>query len=259
MFSPLLLIVIGFSIGTFGTLVGAGGGFILIPVLLLMAPTYPPEKLTALSLVVIFFNSLSGTIAYARKKRIDYKAGLIFAAASVPGAILGATVIQEIPRQTFDPIFGTVLLVVAIYLFFRPLGKKLPPSDHTPPKPFLLNNRFIPMGISLSVGVGFLSSLLGIGGGVVHVPTMVNFLGFPVHYATATSHFVMVFMTGIGTLTHLYHGDLHGMETEILCLAPAVIIGAQLGAYLSEKIKGDVIIRALSVALAIVGLRLLFA
>ena len=82
----LWLIGLGLVVGMFGTLIGAGGGFILMPVLLLMHPHVSPGQLTAISLAVVFFNALSGSESYAMMKRIDYKSGLMFATATIPGA-----------------------------------------------------------------------------------------------------------------------------------------------------------------------------
>ena len=62
-------------------------------------------------------------------------------------------------------------------------------------------------GVLLSLGIGFVSSFLGIGGGVIHVPVMSPVLGLPVHVATATSHFVLAVMSGAATLTHLAEGS----------------------------------------------------
>ena len=84
------LIPLGLVIGAGGTLIGAGGGFILIPVLLLLFPSESAEIITSISLAVVFFNTLSGSGAYVRMKRIDYKSALLFSAATIPGAILGA-------------------------------------------------------------------------------------------------------------------------------------------------------------------------
>jgi uncharacterized membrane protein YfcA len=67
----LLLALLGLIVGTFGTLVGAGGGFILTPVLLVVYPELTPAQITSISLLVVFFNALSGSVAYARLKRID--------------------------------------------------------------------------------------------------------------------------------------------------------------------------------------------
>ena len=79
------LLILGFAIGTYGTIIGLGGGFILVPVLLLLYPDYEPESVTAISLAVVCASTISGSIAYARQRRIDYVTGLIFAAASAPG------------------------------------------------------------------------------------------------------------------------------------------------------------------------------
>ena len=78
----LLLIPLGFAVGAYGTLVGAGGGFVLVPALLLIYPDQPPSSVTSISLAVVFVNASSGSAAYARLKRIDYFTGLMFAAAS---------------------------------------------------------------------------------------------------------------------------------------------------------------------------------
>ena len=77
-------VALGFAIGAFGTLIGAGGGFVLMPVLLLIYPHERPEHLTAISLAVVFCNALSGSVAYARMGRIEFRSGLMFAAAATP-------------------------------------------------------------------------------------------------------------------------------------------------------------------------------
>jgi uncharacterized membrane protein YfcA len=99
-------------VGVFGTLIGAGGGFILTPMLLLLYPHDSPDTITSISLAVTFANAFSGSMAYARMKRINYRYSLIFAAAAIPGAIMGAPTTYYVSRMTFDLIF-TVLLIVA--------------------------------------------------------------------------------------------------------------------------------------------------
>jgi uncharacterized membrane protein YfcA len=102
------LLPLGLLIGAFGTLIGAGGGFILVPILLLVYPNEKTEFVTSISLAVVFFNALSGSFAYARMKRVDYKSGIIFSIATIPGAILGALSTAYVPRRAFDLIFGGV-------------------------------------------------------------------------------------------------------------------------------------------------------
>jgi uncharacterized membrane protein YfcA len=115
------------------------------------------------------------------------------------------------------------------------------------------------VGIALSVFVGFFSSLLGIGGGFIHVPTMARMLDFPVHIATATSQFVLVITALTGTVVHLAQGALvHGLRRTAL-LGIGVIVGAQVGAWISARVGGKMIIRGLAAGLAGVGLRLILA
>jgi uncharacterized membrane protein YfcA len=267
MLIELSLILIGFAIGTFGTLVGAGGGFILMPVLLLMFPGESPEVLTSISLAVVFFNAASGSAAYSRMKKIDYRSGIIFSIAAVPGAIAGSFAVKYIDRNTFNIIFGLILVFVSIYLYFRSAkivntAKSFPPHYS---KRFLIDsedNEYTyafehKTGIVVSVIVGFISSLLGIGGGIIHVPAMVNLLNFPVHIATATSHFILAIMAFAGTITHVIDGSFTwDSAAKTLYLAAGVIFGAQLGAKLSKKLKGNLIIKVLAMALCIVGIRI---
>ena len=67
----LLLVALGLVVGAFGTLIGAGGGFVLAPVLLLLYPRDLPETITSICLAVVFFNALSGSWVYGRMARID--------------------------------------------------------------------------------------------------------------------------------------------------------------------------------------------
>jgi len=113
------------------------------------------------------------------------------------------------------------------------------------------------VGVGLSLVVGYVSSLLGVGGGFVHVPLLVYLLSFPVHVATATSHFVLAVMAFAGTMAHLLTGTFtHGLR-RTLFLAVGVIVGAQFGAVLSNRVHASWIIRGLAAALAIAGVRIL--
>jgi hypothetical protein len=241
------LVLLGLAVGTFGTLIGAGGGFLLVPVLLLLYPNDSVETITSISLAVVFFNATSGSFAYARLKRIDYRTGLIFAAAGTPGSIMGSLATGLLPRGIFDVIFGIVLIVLATYLLLR--GRVV--EGHEAPK----QSRLL-FGSVLSFGVGFLSSILGIGGGIIHVPLLIQFLNYPAHIATATSHFILAIMSFTGTVTHLLSGEQMEGVSRTIALAAGVLVGAQVGAKLSQRVKGGIILKALSVGLLGVGLRL---
>lgn len=261
------LIPFGFALGACGTLIGAGGGFILMPALLLLYPAESPEIITSISLAVVFFNALSGSWAYARMGRIDYKSGLLFATAAIPGAIVGALSTAYIPRHLFDTLFGLLMVVACVFLFLHPGGTKETTGrgrgDHVvttlvEKNGVVHNFSYNPkLGAGLSFFVGYISSALGIGGGIVHVPVLVRLLNFPVHIATATSHFILVIMALTGTLVHVVTGSFsHGVHRTI-ALGVGALLGAQIGALLSSRVKGNWIIRSLAIALGFVGIRLL--
>ena len=256
--------------GCYGTLIGAGGGFVLMPVLLLLYPHQSADLLTSISLAVVFFNALSGSEAYALLKRIDYRSGLMFSAATIPGAVLGALNTSYVPRRMFDLIFSVLLLAAAVFLGWRPrkagTGRKSMNAAHYKMVRRVIDvhgivyeydfNWLLGMGISLIVG--YVSSFLGIGGGIIHVPALSFLLNFPVHIATATSHFILAIMALTGTVVHILTGTFaHGVHRTI-ALAIGVVLGAQIGARLSERLQGSWIIRSLAVALGLVGLRILF-
>ncbi len=265
--SMVWLISLGFIIGTFGTLIGAGGGFVLMPVLIFLFPDESPEICTSISLMVVFFNTLSGSGAYARMRRIDYKSALLFSAATIPGAILGAFTTAYISRRLFHAIFGIFMIAAAIFLLLRQNGKKETNKNNSEHR--LTRNlveadgtthtfSYNPIvGVGLSLFVGYISSLLGIGGGIIHVPLLVHLLNFPVHIATATSHAILAVMSFTGTFVHIATGAFsHGIWPAIF-LAIGVLIGAPLGARLSNRVHGDWIMRGLAIALGFVGIRIL--
>lgn len=263
------LLPFGFLVGGLGTLIGVGGGFIIMPVLLLVYPEASPETITSISLAVIFFNALSGSWAYSKMKRIDYKSGLVFATATIPGAILGALTANYIPRRLFNIFFGLLMIAAAIHLFFHRSARAkgdVKKGGHITTRTLIEKNGTvhtfsfnIRIGIVLSVFVGYLSSMLGIGGGIIHVPALISLLNFPVHIATATSHFILVIMALTGTIVHIATGSFsHGGVYQTIILAIGVLIGAQAGALLSQRVRGVWIIRGLAIALASVGVRILF-
>jgi len=261
----LLLVLLGAGVGAVGTLVGAGGGFLLTPVLLIVYPHESAETITAISLAAVWVNSTSGSIAYARQRRIDVRSGLVFGAATLPGAVGGAILVGYVPRRLFDAIMAVSLGAVAVWIA-RHRNRRV---ERNGTLRVLVDRagtewRYrVPLarGALYSLGVGFASSFLGIGGGVFHVPILVAGLGFPTHIATATSHFVLAQMSAAGVLTHLVQGSYRvgaGLRRS-LALGVGVAAGAQLGAHLSTRTPPVVIERLLAAGLILVAVRLAFS
>ncbi len=271
MSSPALLFL-GITVGAFGTLVGAGGGSLLVPVLLILYPRMEPEVITAISLAVVFLNATSGSVAYGWMKKTDYRTGWVFAAATVPGAVLGVFAVNWLSRWSFDVLFGTLLLGLSLYLVIFPgpettraVFECIPRCRFWPVSRTVVDARgevydysfCMGSGILASFVVGFVSSLLGIGGGIIHVPALIYLLHFPPHVATATSHFILAIMALAGCVTHVLQGTYSGVTSMTLTIGVGAVIGAQIGAALSHRVSGLAIVRSLGLALGIVGIRLL--
>lgn len=263
----LALALLGFVVGAYGTVIGAGGGFILVPVLIFLYPDYEPEQITAISLAVVFTNATSGSVAYARQHRIDYLTGLIFAASSAPGVIAGAIVVHFVPERLFTALFGVLLLGLAVLAIrgsreairtpLRGPGVLVRRLQDPEGRTFVYGYRLW-QGIVLSAGVGFVSSLFGIGGGVIHVPAMIMLLHIPVAFTVATSQFILAFMAGGASVIHLIDGSLGSQQlAKTGALAIGAVPGAQLGAMIAQRIKGRTVLLLLAVAIVILGVRLL--
>lgn len=266
------LIPLGFFTGAYGSLVGVGGGFILVPALLMLHRGGNPAVATSISLAVISVNALSGSFTYARMNRIDYLSGILFALATIPGAIAGALTTITVPRVAFEVLFGTLLLIGSIVLLIKPSPPPSPVSPRTEkdygqnhtagakpdPQSRVPSNRLW-VGIAASIGIGFLASFFGIGGGLFHVPMMIYLLQFPVHVATATSQFILAITSLAATTTHIATGALREGWPQALFLAVGVIFGAQVGAYLSCHLQGSWIVRALALALGLTGVKFVMA
>jgi uncharacterized membrane protein YfcA len=269
-------IPIGFLAGAYGTLIGAGGGFVLVPLLLFLSPSEQPAAITATSFVVILLNAASGTAAYARMKRIGYKTGILFALATIPGAVAGSALTVLISRKTFGLVFGALLIGAAAFLIFRQLAKRgpgdVPAADpRAAPGPAVVETVIdregnahalsydIRLGMGLSFLIGLLSSLIGIGGGIIHVPLLTYLLGFPLHIATATSHFILMFTALAAVVTHILNGTFPSDLLRLLFLAIGVVPGAQLGALVSRRVSTPWIVVGLAAALGLVGIRLIAA
>ena len=111
------------------------------------------------------------------------------------------------------------------------------------------------LGIILSGFVGFISSIFGIAGGVIHVPTMIYALAFPPHMATATSHFVLAVSSFFGVISHIMLD--HIVWVPALSVGIGAVIGAQIGARLSRKTRPRSIILLLCLALFLLGIRMI--
>jgi len=236
---------VGVFIGVLAALFGLGGGFLIVPTLNLLGVGI--HHAIGTSLAAIPFTSLSAVIAYSKQKRIHYKAGMSLALPSVIGAYIGAWLTSCLSPTLLKVFFGGALLLVSIKMLKE---KSIEPENV---KLQDLNPNYIFLSI-WGFTIGILSGLLGFGGGVVNVPFLV-YLGFPIHYAVATSSFA-TFFTGVsGAVKHYTLGNIE--FHWLLVLVPGLVIGAQIGARIAKRIKAYNLKRAFAMVLAFLALRMI--
>ena len=269
----LLLVPLGFAIGAYGTIVGAGGGFVLVPALLLIFPDDSQREITAVSLAVVLLTSISGSIAHARRRLIDYRTGLLLVLTAVPASFAGAYAVRFLPRSLFDVTFGALLVALALFVVFgmsrggqtmrspmragRAVVRRSMDRGDGAVSQYAYDVR---QGMALSGGTGFVATMFGVGGGIIQVPLMATFLRIPIDISVATSQFMLIFMAAAGVFLHALAGTFEPADAvRIGALGLGAIMGAQAGALLSRRLSGNAVTRLLAAGLILIGGRLVLA
>ncbi|WP_338471916.1 sulfite exporter TauE/SafE family protein [Niallia sp. XMNu-256] len=264
----IVLLIIGLLAGTIGSLVGLGGGIVIVPALLYLGTTgflteATPQIAAGTSLLVIIFTGLSSSISYYKQKRVDIKTGLILFIGGGPGGMVGAWVNKQLNADHFSLGFGLFMIFISIVLMYK---DKLPPLKRTSergvwrtfidPDGKEYTYGFQPViAIPIAFIVGFLGGLLGIGGGALMVPSLILLFHFPAHIAVATSMLLLFFTSLTSSITHIWLG--HIIWLYALALIPGAWLGGTLGAKINQKLPSKAIIILLRLVLIIVGIRLI--
>ena len=240
----LILVIVGLVGGTLSGLIGVGGGIFFVPALI-YTMGWGIKEAVAVSLVIIIFSSLSGTIRNLRSETpINRRAALILALTVSPAALIGVAISRISPESVIEVVFAVLLLALA---YPTAKGK----SDYDPSQGNL-PGFVVPVA---GVGIGALSGLVGVGGGVLMVPLMILGLKVPPKSAIATS-LVITFFTGIiGASGYIATGfDQFGS-------LPPLIIGSMCGAWIGVRLRDLTPDNALRIGFAIfmviVAIRLL--
>jgi len=235
--------LLGFAAGIIGSMIGLGGGFVVVPILTFFG--FSPQLAASDSLFAAFSNAVASTASYAKQKRIEYSLGLKLGLLSIPGTILGAYISDEITSSLFKILFGIVLLASSVYIFSK---RKMEP------KAYNLSKQIMVLAIGASFFAGIISSLFGIGGGVVFVPLMVIAIGLSMKMAAPTSQFILLFASASGMLAHalLGHPDFY----QALFLSIGAFAGGLVGSRLSLKVEEKKLRILVTVVLVITAIKL---
>jgi uncharacterized membrane protein YfcA len=225
-------ILFDFVIAFIFSMFGQGGGSIYSPLLILLG--YAILLSTSTSLVLNLITSLSAGYIFYRKKMIDYKVSLIFAPGISLGAFAGGVFAKAFNTTFLMWMFVTFLVIVGARMLYSYWEKE---QIETVPSNFSAGK--ITMIAIVGLGVGFIAGLLGVGGGILIVPFMVYILKYPTKIAAGSSHLIISFSALAGILGHL---TTHRFDLPLVLMTGcAVLIGGNLGARVSMKVKTKMI------------------
>ena len=177
------------------------------------------------------------------------KIGLLIALGGLPGSIIGVFLVKFLSPQAFDWILALLLIAIAIDVIWRRSKTIAHRSEHAD----VSNIAGMPPYAAIAAGfaVGLVSSLFGIGGGVIVVPTLLYFSQLPAHAISATSHFAIALTSPVGLITHAFAHDIQ--LGDVLPLVLSGLIGGPIGAKLSLKLKAQHLLYFVAVALVIMA------
>jgi uncharacterized protein len=207
-------------------MIGVGGGIIISPALTFLGLT--PAQVASTSLFAVSSTSISSTIAYARSKKIQYMLGIKMALLSIPGAIIGSYFSTYIDPGYFKILLAIILVATGIFLMYRKSisnGNSLS-LEATWVKVLFFSGTFV---------AGIISSLFGIGGGVIFVPLMIVIVGLTMYLAAPSSQFVLMITSLVGLTTHIILGNPQYLPAVLLSIG--AFAGAQIGSRLSTKLS----------------------
>ncbi|MEJ2678180.1 MAG: sulfite exporter TauE/SafE family protein [Gemmatimonadota bacterium] len=257
------LLAAGVAAGFTAGLVGVGGGVIIVPLLYFfyahpawsgahVAPSLQAVVSHATSLLVIVPTTVTGMVAYQRARLVAWRAALPLAAGAVVAAVAGAELAPHLPAELLKVLFAGVLLYSAFRLVLR--RTRAGQAHERVALPFLLVS---------GLGIGLVSSLLGVGGGIVAIPVLIHLVGLEIRKVAATSIAIIVFTALAGVVTYMVAGVPAGTVmppgsvgyVDVAAAVP-ILIASALAAPMGAKVNQGLDTRALRTLFAVLFMAL---
>jgi uncharacterized protein len=270
-----LLLGMGGAIGFISGLFGVGGGFLLTPLLIFVG--VPAPVAVATSSVHIAASSVTGALNYWRRQALDLKLGTVLTVGGLIGTIGGVLFFNQMRRLGHLDLvitlsYVTLLMSVGCLMFVESIGAMI---DKRRGKPGLrqagahrwydglplrmnfprskITTSLIPL-VTLGIIIGFIGSLLGIGGGFLVVPALIYLFRIPASIVVGTSLFQILWTMLIATMLH---ATISQAVDVLLALTLVIggVIGAQFGARTGQTLKGEQFRLLLAILILAVGIR----
>lgn len=253
----LLIVGIGLAVGLLSGLFGVGGGFLMTPLLIFIG--LPSAVAVATSANQTMGASISGLIAHWRRGNVDGRMGMVLTLAGLAGSAFGVQVFALVRRVGQLDLVVAVFYVVVLGIVGALMAaesvrawlrrrRKIPRRLHEhfwmhglPMKMRFRKSRLyisVVPPVSIGFGIGFLSAIMGVGGGFILVPAMIYLLGMPTGVVIGTSLFQVVFVTAAVTVLQSVSTQSVDVILSLLLMVGAVA-GAQFGAAMGSRLRGE--------------------
>lgn len=273
----LVLLAIGGAVGFLSGMFGVGGGFLITPLLIFY--NIPPAVAVATGANQVIASSFSGALAHFNRRTIDFKLGGVLMAGGIAGSLVGVQVFAKLRDIGQLDLFVSLLYVVFLgtvgsLMLWESVGalrkakagvspslKK--PGQHNWIHRLPLKMRFrasklfvsvIPI-LGLGAFIGFLASIMGVGGGFIMVPAMIYLLKVPTNVVIGTSLFQIIFVAAFTTVAQAVMNESVDVVLAFLLMLGGVA-GAQYGAKAGQRLRGEQLRALLAGLVLVVALRL---
>jgi uncharacterized membrane protein YfcA len=263
MSAALIAFVASTAAGGFGSMVGIGGGLVIVPVLSVLLG-YDVKVAIAASLIGVIATSLSASPRYIASGLADRRLGLLLLVAATLGGLSGGLVSGYLDGRTLALLFSILLALVALRMLWQlrhPAAPATVPDEDvghgfgstyvepTTGEQIAYRAQRVVPGTLVSYFTGNVAGLLGVGGGVINVPTMNVLMGVPIRVATTTSTYMLAATATTAAVVYLTSGQLDPLLAAPVALG--VIVGARAGARFSMRLSQDVLRLAFVIVAAV--------
>jgi len=257
-----VLVVVAVGVGLLGSMLGVGGGLLLVPLLTLFLGV-PVKVAIGTSLVCVVVTSSASQIVYVARGFTNSRLGMTLEVATALGALAGGITAILISGRAIFAVFTVVLVYVLVTMERKPPERRpaepgsVLAGSYTDPATgheVAYGVGHLPGGLALSFVAGNVSGLLGVGGGVIKVPVMNLLMGVPLRAAIATSNLMIGVTAATGAVIFFGRGLVeprYAVPTAI-----GILVGAQLGPRLAGRVSAVLLRRVFEVLLAVLAVEM---
>ncbi len=258
----LIVFIVGIISSITGALLGIGGGIIIVPALAIILKL-PMQNAIAVSLATIVSTSILVTAENVKKNMINFDMGLSLELTTSVFAISASFIAVNLSQHILKAAFGFFLLFIAVFMYKKPKKKDAPCDsssrysyfDPKLDKTVYYNVEHPYMAVAISSLAGFLSGLLGIGGGVVKVPILNGVCRIPMKVASSTSALMVGVTAAAASFVYLRHGYI--LPYLVLFTSLGAVFGSKIGLYISKNSKNETIEKIFVVVLIVTAVEMI--